>query len=792
MKKIAPKGLLLSASLKKLLLIMKLAIFLMVFTVLQTLAGTVKSQTSGLTLNVKQTKVEDILLQIENQSNFVFLYNKDLIDVEKTASISVKNSAVEDVLHLLFEGTNINYKMMGRQIVLSPSFSEQQKKVTGKVTDTNGESLPGVAVTVKGTTNGTITSIEGTYELQKVDDNATLVFSFVGMRSQEISVQGKQVIDVILEEDKLALDEVIVIGYGTAKRQDFTGSVSSVKMEGSPVSLMPNMNALESLKGNVSGLNIGATNSAGGEPSMIIRGQNSINGDNNPLIILDGVIYMGSLNDINPNDISSVDVLKDAVSASVYGSRSANGVIAITTKRGTSAKPLITFNVSSGIQSWQNRPNIMKGAQWIQVVNARNQYTEGSTDWMKSGELANLAAGKETNWLDEVTQTGVIQDYQVAVSGAGKGVNYYISTSYNNNKGVVVGDEFNRISILGKINTDITSWLKVGVDASYSNRDYSGFAASISSAQTMSPYGVEFRDDQGNLEKYPYTQSSINPLWGVNDGTRDNMDKRQNFRLNNYAVISLPWVKGLSFRLNYLMNLDKNRSGNFYYEDYYVKEGEGLARYEAATLSGFLASANGNLDNNTTYSYVVDNILNYKNQFGKHSIEATAVATRDSRKYEDINSTANDFGANGNTLLGMWGLHTGTIQHVILNAELRRNIGYLGRLNYSYNDKYYFTSSFRRDGASVFGAYTKWGNFGAAGLAWRISGEEFLKSFKPLNNLKLKLSWGQNGNQGINPYATLSKVASGSSGGYRYEFADAQGKINYGLVQSTLGNYGLG
>ncbi|HZL09149.1 MAG TPA: carboxypeptidase-like regulatory domain-containing protein [Prolixibacteraceae bacterium] len=543
MKKIAPKGSSLSADLKKLLLIMKLAIFLMVLTVLQSMAGTVFSQNSGLTLNATQTKVEEILLQIENQSNYVFLYNKDLIDVEKMISINVKSASVDKVLDMLFEGSNINYKLIGRQIVLSPSFAMQQKKVTGKVTDLNGESLPGVSITIKGTTNGTITNIEGTYELSQVEENSILVYSFVGMRSQEVSVQGKQIINVVLEEDKLALDEVIVVGYGTARRQDFTGSVSSVNMENSPVALMPNMNALESLKGNVSGLNIGATNSAGGEPSMIIRGQNSVYGDNNPLIILDGVIYMGSLNDINPNDIASVDVLKDAVSASVYGSRSANGVIAITTKKGHSAKPVITFNVSSGVQSWQNRPNIMKGDQWITVVNARNQYTAGSTDWMKSGELANLAAGKETKWLDEVIQAGIIQDYQVAISGVGKGVNYYLSTSYNNNKGVVVGDEFNRISILGKINTDITNWLKVGVDASYSNRDYSGFAASISSAQTMSPYGVEFRDDQGNLEKYPYTQSAVNPLWGINDGTRENMDKRKNFRLSNYAVSACHGLK---------------------------------------------------------------------------------------------------------------------------------------------------------------------------------------------------------------------------------------------------------
>lgn len=792
MKKIAPKGLSLSADLKKLLLIMKLTVFLVVFAVLQTIAGTVLSQTSGLTLNVKQTKLEQILLQIENQSNYVFLYNKDLIDVEKVASINVKSASVEEVLDQLFNGSNVNYRMVGRQIVLSPSFAEQQKKVTGKVTDSNGEPLPGVAITVKGTTNGTITNIDGTYELSKVDESATLVYSFVGLKSQEIAAQGKSVINVVLEEEKTDLDEVIVIGYGTAKRQDYSGSVSSVKMEGSAISQLPNLNALESLKGNVAGLNIGATNSAGGQPSMEIRGQNSINGDNNPLIVLDGIIYMGSLSDINPNDIASYDILKDAVSAAAYGSRSANGVIAITTKKGSNGKPVITFNTSAGVQTWQNKPVMMKGEEWIKVVNARNKYADGSTNWMKTGELANLAAGNETVWLDEVTQTGIIQDYQIAVSGAAQAVNYYVSASYNENKGIVVGDDFNRISLLGKVNTTITSWLKVGLDASYSRRDYSGFAANVGEAQTMSPYGVMFRDDQGNLEKYPYTQSAINPLWGIDDNTRDNKDIRNNFRLNAYAIVDIPWVKGLSYKINLQSNLDQNQSGNFYYENYYIKEGEGLARYEPATVVGFLSSANGNIDNNKTSSYVFDNILNYKKNFGKHSVEATAVATRDYRRYEQVNSTGSDFAANGNTTLGMWGLHKATVQKVNLNIDERANIGYLGRVSYSFADKYFFTGSYRRDGASVFGANKKWGNFAAAGLAWKISNEEFLKSFKPLNNLKLKLSWGQNGNQGSGPYATLSTIANGTSGDIRYEYSNAQGKINYGLYQNALGNSDLG
>ncbi len=672
-----------------------------------------------------------------------------------------------------------------------PDGNAVQNAVSGRVTDSNGEPLPGVTVAVKGTNLGSLTDMEGRFSISNLPDDAVLVFSFVGLKTLEIPLAAQSSINIVMEEEAIGLAEVVVIGYGTALRRDFTGTVGSLNVESSPVAQLPKFNALESLKGNISGLDIGATNTAGGQPSMLIRGQNSISGSNDPLIVLDGVIFLGSLGDINPNDIASFDVLKDAVSAAAYGSRSANGVIAITTKKGLIGKPLISFKASSGIQTWQNKPVMMKGEEWISVVNARNQYTPGSTEWMKPGELANLAAGKETVWLDEVTRTGVVQDYQIAVSGANPNVNYYLSTSYDVNKGIILGDDFNRLSFLAKLKTNVTKWLEIGFDAGYSRRDYSGFSSNIGTAQVMSPYGVMYRDDMGNLEKYPYTQSGVNPLWGVANNVADNSDIRNNFRLNAYTVIDIPWVEGLSYRLNLQTNLDKNESGSFYFEDYYIAEGEGLERYSAAVVQGFLSRANGNIDNNSTYSYVFDNILNYKHVFGEHNVDVTAVATRDFRQYKQVNTTGSDFAANGNTTLGRWGLHKATVQKVVLNAEDRANIGYYGRLNYSFGDKYFFTGSYRRDGASVFGANNKWANFFAAGVAYKISNEPFF-NIDAINSLKLKLSWGQNGSQGISPYGTLSTVANSASGGSRYEFSNTGSTINYGLYQSALGNADLG
>ncbi|SDC68453.1 SusC/RagA family TonB-linked outer membrane protein [Niabella drilacis] len=670
----------------------------------------------------------------------------------------------------------------------------QTVEVSGLVVDKEGNGLQGASVFEKGNAQkGVVTGQGGQFAIEVSKKPVVLVFSYTGYAEAEETISAGEgaPVTIVLEKKEGNLEEIIVIGYGTAKRKDFSGAVSSVQLENSPIALLPNSNPLEVLKGNVPGLSIGIANSAGDQPSMLIRGENSIKGDNNPLIVLDGVIFQGSLNDINPNDIAAVDVLKDAVSASVYGSRSANGVIAITTKRGRRGKPTINLNASYGMQHWLKQPVMMSGAEWIQSVNDRNKYTAGSIDWMKPGELENYNKGKEIDWLKAITRQGTIENYQASVSGASDNVNYYLSSSYNNNKGIITGDEFNRISVLSKVNAKITKWLEIGVDGAYNKLNYSGISANVSAAQLMSPYGVLYRDSLGHLEKYPYTQSLISPLWGVQDGTTDNLDIRQNFRLNSYAVVSIPWVKGLSYRLNYSVNADKNRSGAFNYESYYVAEGAGLDRYKPTVINGFLANANGNQRNESIFSYVVDNILNYKNSFGSHNFDVTAVATRDFLRSESVNVIGSDFSANGNSLLGIWGLHKAKVQRNDLVVSQRANIGYLARLNYNFADRYMFNASIRRDGASVFGDDIKWGNFAAVGVAWRLSAEDFMSHIAFLDDLKLKLSWGQNGNQGIKPYGTLATVVNGPSGGFRYEFSNTS-NILYGLAQQALGNSQLG
>ena len=377
-------------------------------------SGTILSAQISLSMQNKSTR--EVIREIEKVSDYRFFYNDNLSGLNTKISVSAQGENIRDVLEQIKSQAQITYIIKeNNQIVLSAlgyvSLSTQQntRKITGIVKDQSGEPVIGANIVEKGTTNGTITDIDGQYSLE-VGSNSILVVSYIGYITQEIPVGKNNTLDVLLREDTETLDEVIVIGYGTTKRKDFTGSVSSVKLENSPIALSPNLNALESLKGNVSGLDIGATNSAGGEPSMQMRGQKSISGSNDPLIVVDGVIFMGSINDINPNDIASYDVLKDATSAAAYGSRSANGVIIITTKRGKTGKPVVTFNATGSMQTWQNKPELMKGEQWLESVMARNNSSDLS--WLKPQELANMEAGREINWLDASTRTGWVQDYR--------------------------------------------------------------------------------------------------------------------------------------------------------------------------------------------------------------------------------------------------------------------------------------------------------------------------------------------------------------------------------------------
>ncbi len=675
--------------------------------------------------------------------------------------------------------------------------AQQKVRVTGKVTDNAGGTIIGATVLEKGTTVGTITDIEGNFALS-VSTGSTLVISYIGYVTQEIKAVSGKPVSIVLQEDAQALDEVVVVGYGTMQRKNFTGSVTTVKAADSPLALMPTSNAMDILRGTATGITVSQQQGAGQSPSLLVRGQKSVNGGGNPLIVMDGVIYMGSFRDIDPSTIESMSVLKDATSLAAYGSQAANGVVMITTKKGKIGKPVITFNSSIALSTIANKPDVLSPERYLAKVNALQGLAEDAdpSSWMTDFEYENYKSGTTTNWMDYITRTGAMQNYSASVSGATERVNYYISGSYTDQSGVTKGDDYKRNAFVARLQSDITDWLQVGGQANYTYNNYSGATlgdGQIYQAIRLSPYGRSTRPS-GGIEKYPRQEGiyMVNPLWNVKSGTIDDYDTYATTAMKGYFLVKCPWIKGLSYRFNASYAVEHVVRDYFTHEGYYVAEGKTEDRYSPSAISSYLSKANGYSARTKNTSWVIDNIINYNHQFGKHFVDFTGVYTRDSKIYDYRKMTGSDFTALGNTTLGANGLTYAETQKITnIDYSKHNDIGYLARLNYSYNDTYHLNASIRRDGSSVFGANNKWGNFPAVGVAWTVSNEEFMKKVSVINYLKLKASWGKNGNQALNPYQTLSTIALGQKGGYNYPFGNTS-TVSWGQRISSLGNADLG
>ncbi len=685
------------------------------------------------------------------------------------------------------------------------SFGQELQKVSGNVTDSFGEPMVGLTVLIKGTTTGGITDVDGHYELN-VPADATLVFSFIGMVAQEIPVAGQSVIDVSMEEEMSILNEIVAVGYGSARKKDLSGSVLSMKLEDSPVASLPNTSILESLQGTAAGLNVGPSNSAGGTPQFRIRGQKTLAGSNDPLIVLDGVVYLGEMQDINPADISSMEILKDASAAAIYGSRAANGVIIMTSKKGGSEKPVFKLDVSTGVNTWQQQPKIMSGEKWAERVveqqGAADIYEVFNSVAGGSYLADNYDSNTTTDWMDMITRAGQFQNYQLSFSGRNEQMNYFISGGYLDEEGAILGDDYSRINFRGKFDVHLKEWLKVGFDGAYTYTDKSGAQAGVYYGQAMNPYGIAYTQyDQTQLERYPTGESVQNPVWGVKnaDNVYDNLETYNNVRGSGYVNIDVPFIKGLSYKFSYSRNASYNMYDSFTYEGYYVPVYDSAEdaqtnyenRYSSDTQYGYLSSAGGTTRRENINSYVMDNVFTYKRAFGKHYINVMAGTTRD-RSYErNIYTYGSDFSEVGSTALGYNGLGNAATVTAATVIEKTTNVGYFGRLMYTFKDRYHFTGTVRRDGASVFGDDNKWGNFGSVGLAWTMSDESFIKDLDLFDLLKVRVSYGVNGNQSVDPYKTITSINTGASGGISYAFSD--GNVVYGSeYSSTLGNENLG
>ncbi len=645
--------------------------------------------------------------------------------------------------------------------------------IVGTVTDgESGDALPGVNILAKGTSTGTVTDIEGKYRITVADEVTTLVFSSIGYTTQEVAINRRSVIDLGLAPDVHSLSEVVVVGYGTQEKSDLTGAVVRADIESFRES--PNVNIAQSLQGTVPGLNIGQVDAAGENPSISVRGRSTINGNQDVLLVVDGIIYTGSLSDLNPNDIESIDVLKDPSSMAIFGAQAANGVVLITTKGGsTSDKPVFNYTGSFTTQSPTNTLTLMNREEFIQksfdvdweASFQAPEYTELVPDWSYADivgdpELrAGFDNGTNFDWWDEATDPGYINAHNLSVRGTSGKVSYFLSGGYTKQKGYIINDEFERITARINLDNDIFEWFTIGAQTFGSFSDYSGNSPALGNIARMTPL-VQPTDENGEFILNPNGSNISNPFL---DAAADDFDQRNSLFGNFYADLDIPFVEGLNYRLNF---------GNNYSWD---------RQYNSNEFDNG-ASGGASKRNRTWYDWTLDHIVTYKKTLAeKHQFDVTLVAGQRERNYEDTRAT----GANFNNLrLSYNDLSLAAIQTIESNAWDESYLYQMARLNYEFDYKYLITATVRRDGFSGFARNEKTALFPSIGVGWVLSEESFMD--QPwLTNLKLRGSYGTNGNL-VDRYASLAVLNTYAA----YVFGDG-GSTLFGQEVENLANPNL-
>jgi TonB-dependent starch-binding outer membrane protein SusC len=794
--------------LKKILRVMKTTIFLLLISGLSVLASVSYSQTKTITLDLKDTSLKEVLQKIEEQSEFRFMYSEKLVDVQRKVSVKFKDERISEVLNELFAGTDVNYKVKDRFILLSTPevmgnefIVYQQRSVSGKVTDSGGQPLPGVSIVIKGTTQGTVSNTDGEYSLSNIPADATLIFSFVGMKTHEVVVGNQTSISVVMEEDVIGIEEVVAIGYGTVKKRDLTGAISSISS--SEIDERPGINDItQALHGGIAGLDVSMDPSAKGRGDFLIRGQTSLLANNAPLIVIDEMIYDGDIADINPLDIKSLDILKDASASAIYGARAASGVILITTKKGEKGKPKIRLNISTGFTSLQNiqevydlegylqqrvdywetnRPEMPEGyfrppdnlpsnitlEQW-------RGYDEGSTlsdleMWFSRNnfdgeEFKNYKAGNITDWFDLIFRTGLRQNYDVSISGANNNISYYYSLGYLGNEGFYVDENYESIRSRFNLKANITDFLDVGINAQYSRRDESSQFPSLLNTIGNSPLGSLYNED-GTYKLYPHNDGhrfAGNPFYYEYS---DKSYINDNLMSNIFAEIELPW--NFNYRCNWINNIQWRNDYSFWYTTDELT-GEGGSRSEYKYHKWFL-------DNILTWERTISDI---------HEFDFTFLYNLEKAIIWNSSTTSSDYVPS--EALGYHQLGFGTNVQTSNDDEVFTGDALLARLNYSLMDKYLFTAAFRRDGYSVFGTKNPYAYFPTGAIAWRLSEEDFF-NVKWVDYLKLRISYGINGNRDIPTYQSLAYLEPIS-----YVYQTENGKQTFvGLYSSRMANADL-
>ena len=629
-------------------------------------------------------------------------------------------------------------------LLCSISGFAQDITIKGRIIKDDGQPLAGASVTVKGTAKGTATNDQGEFEIS-APANATLVISSIDFVTQEIKVNNRTSVNVTLVSLEKSLGEVIVVGYGTQRKEAVTGSVASIS--GNKMREVPAPNISQALQGRLAGVEMSQTSTRPGATMQIrVRGARSLSADNNPLIVLDGIPFMGSLGDINPNDIKSVEVLKDASATAIYGSRGANGVILITTDKGNkNRKPQISYNGYVGTQEVFAKYPMMDGPTFVALRAARGQYTNGQDEFNDIN----------TDWQDLFYQTGIIQDHNVSLAGGSETGNYSFGLGYYNNEGVIPTQTYKRYSIRGSLDQQVGKYFRVGF-TSYTNYNESeGNQVGLYNTLSMTPISTPFNPD-GTTKRairmsidnqYVYTKDVLERLHN-NDQW---INETRGFASYNaiFGEAKLPFLDGLKYRIN--LGLDYIQSNNGAYTGQGV--GDGLNPNTASSAS---------IDNRLTYHWTIENLLSYDHTFsGKHTVNAVALYSAEQSKYNRSNMSAQDIPADAFQFYNL-GQAAGqiTVNPANQDYQLWGLMSYMGRVMYTYNNRYMISATVRSDASSRLAEGHKWHTYPAVSVGWNIGREAFMEGISFINSLKLRAGYGETSNQAIAPYATLGLLST--------------------------------
>jgi TonB-linked SusC/RagA family outer membrane protein len=660
----------------------------------------------------------------------------------------------------------------GLMLLLSIQIFAQDRTVSGKVTSSeDGLGIPGASIAIKGTTRGTATDVDGNYKIT-VSGSAVLTITSVGYLSQDVSVGTRAQIDVTLSADAKSLKEVVVVGYGTQKKSQMTGAISSVGAK--QIQELPITNARQALQGRAAGVDVVQPGSKpGAGPQIRIRGRRSFNASNDPLYVVDGIPLSSGIDDINPNDIVSMEVLKDASATAIYGSRGANGVVIISTKRGKAGATVVSVDSYYGFNQELGTIEVMNGKQFAEYKResrrAVGQYPFGpgtaadDAKIFEPRELASIASGRSTDYVAGMLRTGAIQNHQVSVSGGSEKTTFNISGNFFQDIGVVKSQDFSRYTFRVNLDHKINDKIKIGLSTLIVNSTRNGENLNLlAGAMQENPLGEPY-DKDGNLVFLPTNDGlRTNPFSELVDGV--NVDENKRYRTFNSLFGEWDIAKGLKYRVNFGPDLTVGRAGRF---------------IGAFTNNNRGGNASGSINEQFLFNWTLENIITYNKKFKDvHNLSLTGLQSIQRDRDERTSISVNGIPAESASYhrLGdanqITGANTDLIEWTLLS--------YMGRVNYDYKEKYLFTATVRMDGSSRFGANTKCGIFPSFALGWNLSEEPFIKSITEIDQLKLRASWGAIGNQAITPYQTQALLGRTA---YAWDNAAA-----YGYRPNSIGN----